>query len=123
MKIKTKNEVESAMDAAYIKAGTNAYFSNGFRMGAEWMEQQLEPMITEMGMDALKSKWVHVEDSLPVHPDFESVRVMTDGYDDWYVADFFEGEFYSRQDSDENGDSIKITDHITHWHYLQKLPK
>jgi hypothetical protein len=78
-------------------------------------------IIEEYG-EQFKPKWNFVDDELPIHPEGETARVLTDGYDDWYVADFFEGEFYSRQSSDENGDSLPITQCITAWCYLPKLP-
>jgi len=38
----TDEEIRQAMDEAFIKAGHNAYFGNGFYSGAQWMRDQLE---------------------------------------------------------------------------------
>lgn len=56
MELPTQIELKSALNKAYKEAGHNAYFGNGFKAGAEWMEQQLEPIITEYGINEIKLK-------------------------------------------------------------------
>ena len=49
----TKEEINQACDEAYKKAGHNAYFANGFKMGVEFALNQ-------------NSKWALVDDRTPI---------------------------------------------------------
>lgn len=59
MKTPSKEEIKSAGSSAMTKShlSSKVYlfdghsFELGWEQGAEWMEQQLEPLITELGMD------------------------------------------------------------------------
>lgn len=43
-----------------------ALLKRGFKEGAEWMEQQLEPLITDLGMfKARAPKWITIKERLP----------------------------------------------------------
>ncbi|MBB2148796.1 DUF551 domain-containing protein [Pedobacter gandavensis] len=84
---------------------------NCFYSGAKWMQKEMQ------------QEWIPVSERLPVHPTFEEVHVLTYGYDDNYVSYFFEGEFYDKQQNDQNGNPIVVTQFITHWMPLPDSPK
>lgn len=58
-----ENEVNAALDAAYKRAGSNAYFASGFRAGIEFAQKKTARR------NYMKAKELAAQ--LMEHPDFE----------------------------------------------------
>lgn len=94
---------------------------SAFEQGAEWMEEQLEPIITEYGMNELKHMtWNSVEERLPQEGGryWCYVKELNDGgwfsYYQWNCA----YDTNARTFSDD-----ALTGNVTHWTNLLPPPR
>jgi Protein of unknown function (DUF551) len=70
-----------------------------------------------------RNEWVKCEDRLPENNPYQASTVLTFGYNDGYVADYQDNNFFSREYNDDNGNPMIITAYITHWMPLPAPPK
>jgi hypothetical protein len=99
-------EEETAMNEAYLKAGHNAYFSNGFYAGVEFA----------------KPKWIEVNKELPEINEIGFVSVV--GYNKFWGRCLLNMEYINDtkfvQWKTWCGESITPP---THWQHLPECPE
>ena len=84
----------------------------------------LQEMQTQMLnlLEKEEDKWVSVKDRLPEIEMYQASTVLTLGYNEEYVADYQDKNFFSRNDNDDDGNPLNITAHVTHWMPLPNKP-
>lgn len=96
-----------ANNSRFINGTHRTGFIYGFKEGAEWMEEQLEPLITELGMFKARSpKWIPVTERMPEvnKPVLVALKGRITGKDMFKVDEYIDKEW-----------RYTTSGFITHW--------